>query len=346
MVKAEEELPVLPGNWVWSKLGDILFDSSTLIAPNKNPNEMFELYSVPIYEIGRPEIISGKQIGSNKQIVEKDTVLLCKINPRINRVWVVGDFSPYKKIASTEWIPFFKREEVDPKYLCYYMRTNSFRDYLASNVSGVGGSLMRIKAFTFADYPFPLSPLSEQKRIVSKIDNIFSLLDASVQALKRGIELIKSYRQSVLKAAVEGKLSTSWRDSDENGIEPIKNSQNMIPENSLYELPKDWIWTTMGEIISEIKAGKSFKCEERPPKIDEIGVVKVSAVSWGEFNEWESKTCVDPNRIDPSIFIKNNDFLFSRANTIDLVGACVIVDDISRNIMLSDKILSNCNEIN
>ena len=140
MVKAEEELPVLPGNWVWSKLGDILFDSSTLIAPNKNPNEMFELYSVPIYEIGRPEIISGKQIGSNKQIVEKDTVLLCKINPRINRVWVVGDFSPYKKIASTEWIPFFKREEVDPKYLCYYMRTNSFRDYLASNVSGVGGS--------------------------------------------------------------------------------------------------------------------------------------------------------------------------------------------------------------
>jgi type I restriction enzyme S subunit len=282
MIKAEEMLPVLPGNWAWCKLGDILCDSSTLIAPNKKPSEMFELYSVPIYEIGRPEIISGKQIGSNKQIVEKDTVLLCKINPRINRVWVVGDYSPYKKIASTEWIPFFKREEVDPKYLCYYMRTNSFRDYLASNVSGVGGSLMRIKAFTFADYPFPLSPISEQKRIVSKIDNIFSCLDASVQALKLGREQIKRYRQSVLKAAVEGKLSKDWRDSNEDEIEPIliqnKDNQKIILENSLYELPKDWIWTTMGEIISEIKAGKSFKCEERPPEIDEIGVVKVSGV--------------------------------------------------------------------
>lgn len=88
-----------------------------------------------------------------------------------------------------------------------------------------------------------------------------------------------------------------------------------------------------------IEAGKSFKCDERPPEHDEVGVVKVSAVTWGTFDELASKTCTEPERIDDRFFIRPGDFLFSRANTIQLVGACVIVHDTSRRLMLSDKIL-------
>jgi type I restriction enzyme R subunit len=78
---------------------------------------------------------------------------------------------------------------------------------------------------------------------------------------------------------------------------------------------------------------------ERPPKRGEVGVVKVSAVTWGEFDESESKTCLDKRLVNESLLIRPGDFLFSRANTIELVGACVIAEKVTSDVMLSDKIL-------
>jgi len=346
----------LPNSWAWTKLGNIQLNKSRSITPSNEPDEIFELYSVPAFETDNPEIVSGNEIGSNKQVVEEETVLLCKINPRINRVWIVGNRSPYLKIASTEWIPFYKLREIDPKYLCYYMRNDSFRDFLATNASGVGGSLMRIKPATFSDYQFPLPPLSEQRRIVAEIEELFTQLDAGVSALEKSRAQLKRYRQSALKAAVEGKLTEEWRRGHPD-VEPASvlleriegereksgdgRRKNLRPLDTagLPELPVGWQWIALDSILSRIEAGKSFKCEERPPSADEIGVLKVSAVTWGEFKELESKTCTNPERVDPRFFVMDNDFLFSRANTIELVGACVIVKRIFGRLMLSDKIL-------
>lgn len=100
-----------------------------------------------------------------------------------------------------------------------------------------------------------------------------------------------------------------------------------------------WTKASLGELIDKIEAGKSFKCDERPPTNTEVGVVKVSAVTWGFYNESESKTCLNKSLIDENLFIKPGDFLFSRANTIELVGACVIAEQVTKQIMLSDKIL-------
>ena len=104
-------------------------------------------------------------------------------------------------------------------------------------------------------------------------------------------------------------------------------------------LPVGWAWAPLADLLTGIETGKSFKCEERPPNADEVGVVKVSAVSWGEYQEQESKTCTDAARINPSLFVQAGDFLFSRANTIELVGACVIARQVMHRVMLSDKIL-------
>ena len=107
----------------------------------------------------------------------------------------------------------------------------------------------------------------------------------------------------------------------------------------LPELPEGWCWATVGQLIGGIQAGKNFKCIERPPTAHEVGVVKVSAVSWGSFAEGASKTCANPALVNPRLFIEPGDFLFSRANTIELVGACVIVEHVTKRLMLSDKIL-------
>lgn len=134
------------------------------------------------------------------------------------------------------------------------------------------------------------------------------------------------------------KIAQGKEPKDDKWKEKYRNPSNPDTGNLPY-LPETWRWVSLDSILSDIEAGKSFKCEEHPPFNGQIGVVKISAVTWGEYNETESKTCIDLARIQERLFVREGDFLFSRANTIDLVGACVIAKKITRNIMLSDKIL-------
>ena len=266
----------LPDGWVTTTLGDVRLDLSRSIDPRKSGAEMFELYSVPSFSDRRPEIVSGDTVGSSKRTVEPNSVLLCKINPRINRVWVVRDYSQHRKIASTEWLCFSELSGLFPDFLCYCLQQDSFRDYLATNASGVGGSLMRVRDTTFADYPFPLPPLPEQHRIVAEIEKQFTRLDASVAALKRVQANLKRYRASVLKAACEGKLVPTEAElthADGRDYEPAdrllervlaerrarwksqekrrgKYKEPVAPDTlNLPELPAGWVWATADQLI-------------------------------------------------------------------------------------------------
>jgi type I restriction enzyme S subunit len=193
-------------SWTETTLGQLNGERGQTIEPAKTPDKQFELYSVPIYPTAKPEVVKGREIGSNKQMVEPRSVLLCKINPHINRVWVVGDFTTYTKIASTEWIVFPLTEEIHPEFLCYFLQQYAVRDFLAHNASGVGGSLMRVKPSTIRDYPFAYPRLLSQRGIVAEIEKRFTRLDAGVAALRRVQANLKRYRAAVLKAACEGRL--------------------------------------------------------------------------------------------------------------------------------------------
>ena len=104
LVPAEEQPYEVPENWVWVRLGEINKYVSKSVNPINEPDKIFELYSVPSMADDYPEIIAGSDIGSSKQSVCKEDVLLCKINPRINRVWKVSQFTDNELIASSEWI--------------------------------------------------------------------------------------------------------------------------------------------------------------------------------------------------------------------------------------------------
>jgi type I restriction enzyme S subunit len=64
-----------------------------------------------------------------------------------------------------------------------------------------------------------------------------------------------------------------------------------------------WPEVTLGNLLARIEAGQNFKCEGRPPNEGEIGIVKVSAVTWGEYDEEESKTVTNNARVDAKLFV-------------------------------------------
>jgi type I restriction enzyme, S subunit len=103
--------------------------------------------------------------------------------------------------------------------------------------------------------------------------------------------------------------------------------------------PNGWAETPMGNLLTAIEAGRSFKCSEHPAEPHEWGVIKVSAMTWKEFDEAENKAVLSDHHVDPRFEIRSGDLLFSRANTVTYVGAVVQVGETRPRLLLSDKSL-------
>lgn len=215
LVPAEEQPYEVPENWVWVRLGEVNKYVSKSVNPISEPDKIFELYSVPSMADDYPEIIAGSDIGSSKQSVCKEDVLLCKINPRINRVWKVSQFTDNELIASSEWI-IIRNNHINANYLMYCFQSKYFREFMLSNVSGVGGSLMRAQPKYVQTYPIPLPPLSEQQRIVERIEELFAKLDEAKERLQEVADSFAVRKAAILHKAFTGELTKQWR--CENGV--------------------------------------------------------------------------------------------------------------------------------
>lgn len=154
----------------------------------------------------------------------------------------------------------------------YFLQQGAVRNFLATNVSGVGGSLMRVKASTLADYPIAIAPIREQRRIVEKIDTLFAELDKGEESLRQVQTLLARYRQSVLKAAVTGELTADWRAERAGKLEHGRDllerilqtrretwegrgrySEPSPPAGSdLPLLPEGWVWASVGQLANVI----------------------------------------------------------------------------------------------
>ena len=203
-----------------------------------------------------------------------------------------------------------------PRFLECLLNTQELTDEFIANSPGSTRQTLALKGIRPVEILIP--PLAEQKRIVAKVEELLARVNAGRERLDRVLKITKRFRQAVLAAACFGKLTEDWRE--------LKKS----PE---------WDQPLLGEVIQSIEAGMNIRCEERPPRGNEFGIVKISSVSWGQFDEDESKTLSDASAFLEDRRIDAGDFLISRANTIELVGACTIVRAIQRNLMLSDKVL-------
>lgn len=91
------------------------------------------------------------------------------------------------------------------KFLCYYLNQINYHDFVS------GTTRLKLTQAAMNKIPIPLPPLPEQHRIVAKIEELFSELDNGVAQLQALLAQLKTYLQSVLKWAFEGKLTEGWR---------------------------------------------------------------------------------------------------------------------------------------
>ena len=280
LVPAEEQPYEVPENWVWVRLGEVNKYMSKSVNPISEPNKTFELYSVPSMADNYPEIIVGSDIGSSKQSVCKGDVLLCKINPRINRVWKVSQFTDNELIASSEWI-IIRNNHIDANYLMYCFQSKYFREFMLSNVSGVGGSLMRAQPKYVQTYPIPLPPLSEQQRIVERIEELFAKLDEAKERLQEAADSFAVRKAAILHKAFTGELTKPWR--RENGVSDASWEERRLGEVGSWlgggtpSTSREEYWENGNILWITSKDMKSAVIEDTLMKVNEIGVKNSSA---------------------------------------------------------------------
>lgn len=232
------------------------------------------------------------------------------------------------------------------------------RNRIFAQVSkGVG--IHHLSADRFASMPFLLPPENEQRRIVAKIEELFSDLDAGVAALTRAKANLKRYRAAVLKAAVEGKLTAAWRAEHPNvepadkllgrilterrqkweaaqqakfaaaGKPPPKNWRSKYTEpkppdtTGLPKLPAEWCWASVEQVAEFVRYGTSGKTNE-----DDAGVavLRMGNIVDGLLDLNKLKYLPSTHDEFPDLFLESGDLLFNRTNSAELVGKSAVYE--------------------
>ncbi|MFB4181669.1 restriction endonuclease subunit S [Escherichia fergusonii] len=288
----------IPTNWCVTTIGDINDYKSLTFNPKSYQEDSFELYSVPSFASGSPEILLGKDIASNKQYIQFKDILLCKINPRINRVWCVKEKKEHPQIGSSEWI-VIRQPLIHEGFLAYFLQTQDFRDLLCSDVSGVGGSLTRAQPKRVATYNVPIAPLPEQKIIAEKLDTLLAQVDSTKARLEQIPQILKRFRQAILAAAVSEKL--------------VNNENNKA------------VLTTLGSIAEDIRYGTSKKCSESE---GHTPVLRIPNIGPGYIINNNLKYANFDSKELSALTLKEGDLLLIRSNgSVDLVGKVAVISE-------------------
>ncbi len=167
-----------------------------------------------------------------------------------------------------------------------------------------GSGMVHITKKRFEVTRVAVPPMSEQHRIVAAIEEYLSRIDAGTKTLQHALHRLNALGR-LLQSQAGGKG------------EPRR----------------------LGDLLDGVEAGRSFRCHGRPAGSHEWGVIKVSAMTWGAFDEKENKAVISDDDVEPRWEIRAGDLLLSRANTSSYVGASVLVGECRPRLLLSDKSL-------
>jgi len=289
----------VPSHWLYTEL-ETAFDNLSLkgkklTQKSYEANGEFPVIDQGVSEIGGYSNDKGKLIYLERPVI------------------VFGDHTKCLKYIDFSFIPgadgvkvLVPNAEIDSKYAFYACKSLRLPD------RGYSRHYSFLKKCSF-----PLPPFKEQKRIVAKIEELFSELDNGIAALKTAREQLKVYRQAVLKHAFEGKLTAQWR--KESGV-----SQSTWREMTVKELAV--LGPSNGKSVKDLAGGFP---------VLRLTALKKGKVDLDEFKEgaWSAKEA-------SSYLVQNGDFLFSRGNgSKHLVGRGGLVREPKSKVAFPDTIM-------
>lgn len=284
LVPAEEQPYEVPENWVWVRLGGItqVIGGGT---PSTSKKEYYDggtiswLSPVDLSNYNDIYISRGNKMitlegldNSSAKLLPKDTVCLTSRAP-------IGYVAIAEKELSTN--QGFKSFLPSPTYLArflyWYLKGN--KELLESKASGT--TFLELSASKAATIEFPIPPLSEQQRIVERIEELFAKLDEAKERLQEVADSFAVRKAAILHKAFTGELTKQWR--RENGVSDESWEEKKLGEVGSWlgggtpSTSREEYWENGNILWITSKDMKSAVIEDTLMKVNEVGVKNSSA---------------------------------------------------------------------
>ncbi len=317
----------LPKVWVEVRAEDICDKVQSGSTPSNSPfTESGDIPYLKVYNIVNQKIAFDyrKQFVSMEIHEEKlarskvfpNDVLMNIVGPPLGKVAIVT--SDYPEWNINQAITLFRTNNAFllNKFLFYFLHEGSSVKSIHGELKGSVGQV-NISLSQCRDFLVPLPPLAEQNRIVEKLDEVLAQVDTIKTRLDGIPAILKRFRQSLLAAAVSGRLTKEWRGS--NSInEPLRKK--------------------LGDVITKIGQGWSPKCENTPAENHAWGVIKTSSVQNISFWEHENKALPTSLEPRPEHELFAGDILITRAGPRVRCGVTAFVESTRAKLMICDKV--------
>ncbi|HFX6246743.1 TPA: restriction endonuclease subunit S [Acinetobacter baumannii] len=203
----------LPDSWAFTTISEVAIKGDQRAPDQDETFTYVDIGSIDrvLKRISDPQILMGKNAPSRaRKAIRNGDVLVSLTRPNLNAVALVtSEFDG--QIASTGF-EVIRPCLVDSRYIFGLTRSKEFIDSISGAVQGA--LYPAAKSSDVQGFKFPLPPLAEQKIIADKLDTLLTQVESIKARLERIPEILKQLRQSVLAAAVSGKLTEEWEGYD------------------------------------------------------------------------------------------------------------------------------------
>ena len=209
LVPAEEQPYEVPENWVWVRLGAVCYASK-----EKSNDFSNEIKYIGLEHLEKDKGIVGfssaDKVKSTKNAFQEGQILYGRLRPYLNK----HDIASFSGVCSTDILVFEASVLVANVLVDKFFNLPFFIEYVVANSKGI--NLPRVSEKTILNTTFPLPPLSEQQRIVERIEELFAKLDEAKERLQEAADSFAVRKAAILHKAFTGELTKQWR--RENGV--------------------------------------------------------------------------------------------------------------------------------
>lgn len=259
----------VPDGWVATTLSEVASWSSG--GTPSRTNQKFFSGSIPWIKTGElgPQFLHDTEEKISEEAVASSSAKIFPVGSVALAMYgaTIGKASILAMAASTNQACAVGMPYAISSTLLYYFllsQKEAFAD------AGKGGAQPNISQGIVKDWPMLLPPLAEQTRIVEKLEELLSDLDAGVAELKAAQRKLAQYRQSLLKAAVEGALTADWRRAREQTGEPQESGTDLL-QRILTERRTRWETKQLAKFAEQGKAPpKDWKSKYAEPIIPHV----------------------------------------------------------------------------
>lgn len=286
-----------------------------------------ELKDNNLIETSEETITKSGFENSSAKLFPKGTILIAMYGATVGKTGILGiDATTNQAVCAI----FNEKSVLDDKFLLYYLRNK--RNNLIK--LSIGGAQPNISQDIITKLEIPLPPLNEQKRIATKIEELFSELDYCIENLQKTRLQLKEYKKSILMNAFNGSLTINWRETHGSKLEKVTEILKKILKNkqesddnylnplqgveTLPKLPSQWIWIPLGILTESMKNG-IYKPKSSYAN-NGVACLRMYNIDDGEL-VWKDIKRMNLSKKEISEYeLLPNDLLVNRVNSRELVG--------------------------